>query len=105
MKRTMTISVLVALALAVFAMSTLPAEAGEGPEWGSNWAISGEWSACFVRRSGANPNAGTKPKPESNCKSHAKSDAKSNPEPEFRRRARRRRRVRLRRQPRILQIP
>jgi hypothetical protein len=42
MKRTMTTSALVALALAVFAMSTLPAEAGRGPKRSSIRGISGD---------------------------------------------------------------
>ena len=57
MKRTMTMSALDALALAVFAMSTLPAEAGRARSGVRNWAVSGEWSPCFCDEVGANPNA------------------------------------------------
>ena len=94
MKRTLTISALVALALAVFAMSTLPAEAGRarsGRVFGSFPVIKRRSASlhqdafAFAANSGAIAKPESEPKPESNAKSEAEpkpeSNAKSESEP------------------------
>src|SRR6476660_2839721 len=86
MKRTLTISALVALALAVFAMSTLPAEAGRarcGRVFGSFPVIKGGVLAYIKTHSHshAQPTPGSSPNPSPNPSPSPTPNPRPNPSP------------------------